>query len=186
MKLKILPIIIASMALVGCGSTQPSSSSSSQPSSSQSSSSSSEAQAFQFLTFLQNGKARIDIFDFEEGLQASYGNTALSSDINNVDIINNAEFTINKNLDSEKSFNTLVVAEKHTGGSDHVYKHAYVGTDGDHISEIFGFLNASLKNQGYQRIYVAFSEGTTAKWTKGLNTDMDAYLEAATTTPTDE
>lgn len=51
----------------------------------------------------------------------------------------------------------------------------YLGVEGDHVTELFAD-NVGNSLVGYQRAYVAISVGNKAKWTKGLNTAMDEYL----------
>lgn len=174
MKLKLLPIIIAAMTLGACnnGSASSSSSSSEPPATS-----STPAPVWEYTDFLSGtNNARFDVFDFEEGFQVNYGNAALTAGTNNLVLNDNSLFSVNKNLDHEKSFNALIVAEKNTGGVHNGYHQAYLGTEGDSITSLFDIIKNVLV--GYERAYVAFSLGTPAKWTTGLNAKVDEYFNS--------
>lgn len=175
MKFKVLPIILAAMTLVSCGSKDgPVATSAEQSTSSE------PAKVFEFLDFLTGEKnGRIDIFDFEDGLQVSYGDLALVDGTNNFTLNDNSLFTVNKNLEHEKSFNTLVVAEK-AGAHYEVHKKGYLGTEGDSLTELFNLIKNEIV--GFERAYVAFSVGAKAKWTHNLNAKLDAYFESITNT----
>lgn len=172
MKFKFLSIIVAVLTLGACNYDAPETSSAA---SSQPAASSSYTPVWEYTDFISDtNNARFDIFDFEEGLQVSYGNAALVAGTNNTVLNDNSIFSVNKNLDHEKSFNALIVAEKNTGGVHNGYHQAYLGTEGDSITSLFNLIKNVLV--GYERAYVAFSLGTPAKWTTGLNAKVDEYF----------
>lgn len=171
MKIRLLPLALAALTLVACGETP----SSSAAESSVESSAKSELVTWKYLNFLEGEKAcRIDVFDMEDGLQISYGNTALASATNNVTLDDNAKFSANKDLANEKSFNAIIIAQKKDGSQ---HNKVYGGVEGDHILEWFSTVGND-QVVGYDRAYVAFSLGKPAKWTKGLNTAMDELISA--------
>ena len=177
MKLKLLPIIIASMALVACGSKDPTPSQEPIPAPS--------VQPIKWvnLDFLSGeNNARFDVFNFEEGLQVSYGNAALVEGTNSLKLNDSSLFSVNKNLEHEKSFNALIVAETHKNGYNQAYQHVYLATEGDHITDLFDIIKNVIV--GYERAYIAFSVGE-AKWTKGLNSNLDEFFTTATTPATE-
>lgn len=170
MKLKLLPIALAALMLVGCNNSKEKDTSPVEPASE------SVAPSWKYLSFLTGeNPVRFDIFNFgETGLQISYGNTALSSNINNATLNDNAKLSINKNLDATTSLNIVIVSEKENGNVYGV--EVYKGISGDNLVSYFSeTLGDDLK--GYQRAYVAFSIGEV-NWTKGLNSEMDAQIDA--------
>ena len=172
MKLKALTMCLAATAILASCSAPAPSSSSSPASSTQSSASS--ASAIHYLNFLQDKELRVDIFDIEEGIQFSYGNAALDKAVNTLTLSDNSHFSVNKAAAHEKSFNAIFVAEKNN--TEDVHKKCYLGAEGDNLLDWIDL----LKNEvvGYDRAYVALSEGEHAKWTKGLNAEMDPIIEA--------
>lgn len=167
MKLRMLPIAFASLLLVGCGAQG-------QSSASEPSGSSSALPTWRYLNFLSNEhNLRVDLFRFPEGLQISYGNTALSQAINDLTINENANFTINRNTEADVSLNAVIVKEDGNGRS---IIETTLGIEGDKLLEYFSdVLKDELKT--FNRSYIAFSIGDQAKWTKGLNDIMDADIE---------
>ena len=168
MKLRMLPIVFASLLLVGCGSQGGSTTSASIPDSS-----TSLPPTWKYLNFLSvEHNLRVDLFDLPEGLQISYGDAALGQPINDLAINASSQFTINKNLAEEDNFNAIIVKEDGKGRS---IIEKLLGIDGDKLVDFF---NESLKDElkDFTRSYVAFSMGDNAKWTKGLNAEMDTDI----------
>ena len=180
MKLKFLPLCLATLALASCGGQSASASGLSvSQSASASGFSSSQPATWQYLDFLLDGKVRFDIFDFEEGFQLSYGNAAIAQSGTLLNLDNNSRISANKSLTADKVFNLIVVVEKQSGGAASSRCDVTPGIEGDKIVQYFTEV-AGDDLLNYDRAYVAASFGPTAKWTKGLNARLDAYLENRT------
>ena len=169
MKFKPLTLLVASAGLlVACGSG-------SETSTSQAQESSSTQFVPTYLTFVNEGKLRIDLFDVD--VNFSYGNTALSQSVNTVDFDANSFVTVNQNSQTEKYY-VILFAESSTR---HTIK--YLTPDGRELMEFVQM--ASFKNfykdfVNGGRGYLAISTGESAKWAKGLNEKFDAEVEAWT------
>ena len=169
MKLKVLPLLLISTAfLVGCGNKQQSSSAAPAPSSS-----STPVFAPTYLTFIEKGKMRVDIFGAD--VSFSYGNAALPEAVNTVDLRNPAYLTANANSTEDKKYNFLFFAE---GPSGHTFKQTVA--DGDDLTTVLELSSVKGFFEKYdsERGYIAISVGATPQWTKGLNEKLDAYIQA--------
>ena len=169
---KPLIMLVACAALLSaCGSSTPSTSSSS----SEPGSSSEPAFTPTYLSFVDEGKLRIDLFNVD--VNFSYGDTALSQAVNTVNLDANSNVSVNKNSEIEKYY-VILFAESKTG---HTVK--YLTPEGSKLTEFIelGSFKNFFKNY-YEggRGYLAISTGEKAQWTKGLNEKFDAEVEAWT------
>lgn len=172
MKLRMLPIVFASLLLVGCGSQEGSTSTSStvEPSTS-------VAPSWYYLGFMSDqATLRVDLFDIPEGLQISYGNTALGQTVNNLMLNANSKFTINKNLTEQDVLNIIIVKEKSNSTSHQYTIDVNPAIEGDKLTEYFEEI-INKEFAGFDRSYVAFSVGKTVKWTEKLNNNMDREIK---------
>lgn len=177
MKLKLLPLCLATLALASCGGS--SSPASGLSISGSATSESSRPVVWQYLDFLQTGKVRIDIINVDSELQLSYGNAALSSNTNLLDLNANSKLSANKNLAADKVFNLIVVVEKQNGEQSVARCDVNLGIEGDKIVEFFSEVAAN-DLVDCDRAYVAASMGPGAQWTHGLNSKLDDYLNSRT------
>ena len=166
MKFKVLPlIIICTTFLAGCGKKQ-------QTSSVPDSTPTSQTSAISYLTFLEKGKMRIDLFDVD--VQFSYGGTALSEAVNLLDIHNTSYLSVAANSSEDKKFNFIFFAEAESG-------HSFKGftSDGDDLTTVLELnsVKSFFDKFDSERGYIAISTGTTPQWTKGLNEKMDTYIQ---------
>ena len=166
MKIKALALLMISAAfLMGCvkQQNQPTSSGTDQ---------SSQTSEFQpeYLTFVDKGNIRIDIFDVD--IQFSFGNEALTQAVNVTTLKSGSHISVNKNSEIENYY-FILFAEK---DGRHTIK--YLTPGGDELTE-FVELN-SFKNFfndfDSERGYMAISTGAKAQWTKGLNAKLDAEI----------
>lgn len=165
MKIKPITLLLTCGALlVSCGSNEPASTSTTAPESS--------SAGPTYLTFVEQGKLRVDIFNVTD-VNFSYGNSALSEANNVVSLDANSSFSVNKNSETDK-FHIIFFAED---GSRHSVK--YYGPDGDSLVEAFslGGVKNYFASFASGRGYCAISTGATASWTKGLNEKMDAEIQ---------
>ena len=168
MKIKLLPLALAALALVSCGGNSGSSTADS------SIDSDASVKTWTWLDFLQNDKTfRFDLFDIAEGIQFNYGNNAVTASGTILTMDDNARIGVNKNTETDMVFNAIIVVEKSTGAH---YASVTKGLDSTRLTEVLGLLGDDLS--GYDRGYVSFSMGNTAKWTQGLNSDLDTYIRA--------
>lgn len=170
---KPLVMLVACAALLSaCGGSTPSTSSAA---SSEPGSSSEPAFTPTYLSFVEEGKFRIDLFNVD--VNFSYGNTALAQPVNTVNLDANSNVTVNKNSEIEKYY-VILFAESKTG---HTVK--YLTPEGSQLTEFLelGSFKNFFKNY-YEggRGYLAISTGEKAQWTKGLNAKFDAEVEAWT------
>ena len=170
---KTLPLMMATLLLASCGGNS-SAASSYSTGLSVPEQSSQPASVFEWLTFLGDNKVRFDFFNIEEGIQFSYGNSALPNGVNHVVAISDsAHITVNKNTAEDKSANAIFIAER-SDGTKALHK-ANTGIDSTQLVEFFDLVKDALV--GYTRAYVAISFGQP-QWTKGLNDKMDITIEA--------
>ena len=169
MKLKLLPIILASFMLGACGGNEPApSSSSGHPTGL----STSEPVKWTYLDFLDNKQVRFEIYDLNSELQISYGNFALSNAISTSALNDASRMTINKSLTEGDNFHMIIVTEK--AGTD---AKAQVLKNID-CTQLVEFFNETSGDDlvGADRAYVTFTMGEKAKWKTGLNADLDVKL----------
>ena len=168
----LLPLALMGMMLVSCGDSKEPVTPSSGDSTPSTGGDSTPTETWEYLTFVPTGELRIDTFDMPDGFNVKYGNTTHLDAINYVSLDDQLVLSVTKNLANEDSVNVVIIAEKQ---GTKVYAHMYLGVEGDHVTELFAD-NVGNSLVGYQRAYVAISVGNKAKWTKGLNTAMDEYL----------
>lgn len=125
-----------------------------------------------YLTFVDAGKIRIDIFDLD--VVISYGGTALQNGVNVLDISDDKVFTVNMNTDDEKEYNFIAIAEQASG--DHYLTKVNAGVEGGHLTDFFELNGNQFKT--FNRGYYAISMGSTPNWTKGLNNAMDLAIQS--------
>ena len=168
-----LAFIIGAFALVSCSTTDTpasggsgTSGGSSEGSSGGSSGGSSQV-ATQYLTFITNGKVRVDILDENLGCTFNYGNEAVVSGREMTYAAAN-KLAHNGTITVEK-LNFIIIIEDETGTAFGVSQ----GIEKDSIEEFLA--NRTYNNA--KKIYIAISTGDL-KWTKGLNADMDAKINS--------
>ena len=172
MKLKFIPLVLAALTLSACagGNTEPTTV---DPTSTPTSVA--PAESWYYLGFLSGDHAlRIDLFDIPEGLQFSYGNAALSQSVNNLTVDANTKVTANKNLTEEESINFIIVKDK-KDGSRHTLD-VSLGIEGNSLQDFLALDGNKLDN--CDRVYIAISYGSEAKWTHGLNAKLDEDINA--------
>lgn len=148
MKLKFCTTLLAALTLASCGGSEGGS-----PTPTPTPTPTPQ-DTWEYLNFLSGEKTiRFDLFNIEEGILLNYGNALLSQSINNLTLDANSRVTVNKDSTNEKSFTANYILEDGTG-SDY------------------------LADSKFKRAYVAFSMDTSTKWTRGLNSNLDAYLDA--------
>lgn len=171
MKLNLLPIALMTLMLGACGSKEPSTPSvGPEPSTSES-----QPTKWQYLDFLTNKQVRFDLFDVPSGLQFSYGNFALSTNVSTSSLKDSDRITVNQNLESGSNFHLIVVTEKEGNASASVQ--VIKGLDCTQLQEYFRE-TAGDDLVGADRAYVTFTFGEKAKWTHNLNTDLDVKLNS--------
>jgi len=171
MKLKFCTTLLAALMLASCGGSEggsPTPTPTPTPT---------PQDTWEYLNFLSGEKTiRFDLFNIEEGILLSYGNASLSESINNLTLDVNSCVTVNKDSTNEKSFTAIYILEDGTGSSRN---HVHGSIEGDHISEFFNDIAKDyLADSKFKRAYVAFSMDTSTRWTRGLNENLDAYLDA--------
>lgn len=164
-------LVMAAGLLVSCNSNEPATSSTT----SQAPETSSTPSGPTYLTFVNEGKLRIDLFNVD--VNFSYGNTALSEAVNTVDLAANSFITVNKNSETEKYY-VILFAESATRHS--VKYLTPSGPDLMEFVELASFKNYFKDYVGNGRGYLAISTGESAQWTKGLNEKFDAEVDAWT------
>lgn len=167
MKLKLLPVILASFMLGACGGNEPAPSSSVQPASS-----TSEPVKWTYLDFLDNKQVRFEIYDLNSELQISYGNFVLTNTISTSALNDASRMSINKSLTEGDNFHMIIVTEK-TGTT--AQAQVIKNIDCTQLKEYFTE-TAGDDLVGADRAYVTFTMGEKAKWKTGLNADLDAKL----------
>jgi hypothetical protein len=186
MKKRFLPFALAALTLASCGG-QPASSShptglstseshptglSASEQSTGSSTSSEPALSWVYLDFLQGEKPlRIDVLGVDSEIHISYGNAALSSQINNLTLNDSARLSATGSAAADKTFNAIIVKE----GQGWAGIDLKPGIEGDKITDLFDIIDDTLV--GASRAYVAFSMGPT-QWTKNLNAAMDTFIQS--------
>ena len=186
MKKRFLPFALAALTLASCGG-QPASSShptglstsdshptglSTSEQSTGLSTSSEPALAWVYLDFLEGEKPlRIDVLGVDSDIHISYGNAALSSQINNLTLNDTARLTATGSVAADKTFNAVIVKE----GPGWAGIDLKPGIEGDKIAELFSDIIGDTL-VGASRAYVAFSMGPT-QWTKNLNAAMDTFIQ---------
>ena len=176
MKKGFLPFALAALTLASCGGQPASSSHPTGLSTSDShptglSTSSEPAQTWTYLDFLEGEKPlRIDVLGVDSEIHISYGDAALSSQINNLTLSDTARLSATGSVAAERSFNAIIVKE----GPGWAGIELKPGIEGDKITDLFGIIGDSLV--GASRAYVAFSMGPT-QWTKNLNAAMDTFIQ---------
>ncbi len=124
------------------------------------------------LTFLEQGQARIDLFNID--INISYGNQAITAPYTIVTLNDNANITGSQNTAHEDSYYVLTCFEKSSVIEQQVVDCAG-GIEGDHILEYLEMLSNDLK--GFERAYISICKGAPT-WTHGLNARLDSDLEA--------
>ena len=123
-----------------------------------------------YLTFVDEGKIRIDIMDQALASNFTYGNGVVES-TKQMTHSSTAKLAIRGEITAE-TVNFIVVIDNDGTSSDRVSYHP--GILKESLEE---FLNGTIDIGTGKRIYVAISTGTI-NWTKGLNTALDQKLIA--------
>jgi hypothetical protein len=177
MKKRFLPFALAALTLASCGGQPASSSHPTGLSTSDShptglSTSASSAQTWTYLDFLEGEKPlRIDVLGVDSEIHISYGNAALSSQINNLTLNDTARLSATGSVAADKTFNAIIVKE----GQGWAGIDLKPGIEGDKITDLFDIIDDTLV--GASRAYIAFSMGPT-QWTKNLNAAMDTFIQS--------
>lgn len=170
MKIRFAFLLAAAM-LASCGGNTPASSAN--PSVPASSPDASIPAISNYLNWVDDNKVVIDLFGFENA-HFTYGNAALSSASNTLDLNDASKIGCSTTFTAEDEINFVYVTYKAEGTSFSSAVALYAGVEGDQLSEFFG-----LKNdlEGAKRGYVAISKGKTVQWTKNKNAAMDQAIQ---------
>ena len=130
----------------------------------------SSQQASTYLTFIADGKIRIDIMNDNLGCTFNYGNET---------VVDKKEMTYGANASlgfsgtvAVDKINFVFVVEKENGTTFSV-------NGGILKDSLEDFLSGNAKYANAKKVYIAISTGTI-NWTKGLNADMDAKINTYT------
>ena len=124
------------------------------------------------LTFLEDGKGRVDIFGLD--VNVSYGNQAIANSNTTITISDSALFSVNKNTTETDTYYFVFFAEKNNGSYANVQ--TFNEITGNNLLDFFDTIKDEIK--GYTRAYVSISKGQL-NWTKGLSTKMDSKIQSA-------
>ena len=126
----------------------------------------SSQQTSTYLTFITDGKVRVDIMNDNLGCTFNYGNEAV---VDKKEMTYGATATLGfSGTVAVDTINFVFVVEKENGTSVSVN----AGIEKDSLED---FLSGPAKYANAKKIYIAISTGTV-NWTKGLNADMDAKI----------
>lgn len=123
-----------------------------------------------YLTFIDEGKIRIDVMDQALANNFTYGNAVVES-TKQMTHSSTAKLATRGEITAE-AVNFIVVIDNDGTSSDRVSYHP--GILKESLDE---FLSDTIEIGSGKRIYVAISTGTI-NWTKGLNTALDQKLNA--------
>ena len=123
-----------------------------------------------YLTFIDEGKIRIDIMDQALANNFTYGNAVVES-TKQITHSSTAKLAIRGEI-TAANVNFIVVIDNDGTSSDRVSYHPGIAKE-----SLEEFLNSTIDIATGKRIYVAISTGKI-NWTKGLNTALDQKLNA--------
>lgn len=125
-----------------------------------------------YLDFVEKGKIRIDLFNVD--VQFSFGNASLPEAVNTTDLKTESKLTVNENTTEDKTYNFIFCAEK-----EGRFTFKYAAPNGSELTTFveLGSIKKFFDDFDSERGYMAISVGE-AKWTKGLNQKLDAYINA--------
>lgn len=167
MKFKTIPLFLATMALTACGSKEPT------PVDPQPYTPG-LVDRWEYLDFMSGENAlRVDLFAIPEGLQFSYGNSALAQSVNTLTFNYSTKVTVNKNLESTDLLNLILVKDKKDGSKYSV--DVNLAIEGNQLQEFLALDGNALTE--CDRVYITISYGTDAQWTKNLNTKLDQKIQ---------
>ena len=167
MKFKTIPLFLATMALTACGSKEPT------PVDPQPYTPG-LVDRWEYLDFMSGENAlRVDLFAIPEGLQFSYGNSALAQSVNTLTFNASTKVTVNKNLESTDLLNLILIKDKKDGSKYSV--DVNLAIEGNQLQEFLALDGNALTE--CDRVYIAISYGTDAQWTKNLNTKLDQKIQ---------
>ena len=163
MKIKSFALVLTSVALLAsCGGQSSSATGLSTPPTETSSASQSS-----MLNFIPNGKIYFDVQ--ETDIRFSYGNAALQVGKNEIAFDASAKLSCSGN--PAQVYNFIYVYES-LGGYG---KTIALGIEPESVVEYLSDDRSEFT--GKTRLFVAISSGDKAKWTRGLNADLDAQLD---------
>lgn len=123
-----------------------------------------------YLTFIDEGKIRIDIMDQSLTSNFTYGNGVVES-TKQMTHSSTAKLATRGDV-TAANVNFIVVIDNDGTSSDRVSYHPGIAKE-----SLEEFLNGTIDIATGKRIYVAISTGKI-NWTKGLNTALDQKLNA--------
>ena len=169
MKFKIIPLFLATMALTACGPKQEQT-----PSGDSQPNTPAVVDRWEYLDFMSGENAlRVDLFAIPEGLQFSYGDSALAQSVNTLTFNASTKVTVNKNLESTDLFNLILIKDKKDGSK--YSADVNLAIEGNHLQEFLALDGNALID--CERVYIAISYGADAQWTKNLNTKLDQKIQ---------
>lgn len=124
------------------------------------------------LTFIDNNKFRVDVMDDDLGVTFKYNNAAITNK-QAMSYVSGGALTI----EGEAAYDDLsFILVTETGNSSSVFY-----APGILKASLTEYLNSSVNDDlvNGTKVYLAVFHGTPAKWTKGLNADMDARITSA-------
>lgn len=125
-----------------------------------------------YLTFVAEGKLRVDVFGVSN-VNFSYGNSALPNGVNdNIALDDSFSFSVNQNDGEDTSYNFIIIGEN----SARLATSVNLGIEGNELTNYLEIDKSDLR--GMTRGYVAISFGNEPLWTKGLNASLDAAINA--------
>lgn len=129
---------------------------------------------WEYLDFMSGENAlRVDLFAIPEGLQFSYGNSALAQGVNTLTFNTSTKVTANKNLESTDLLNLILIKDKKDGSKYSV--DVNLAIEGNQLQEFLALDGNALTE--CDRVYIAISYGADAQWTKNLNTKLDQKIQ---------
>ena len=124
-----------------------------------------------YLTFVGDGKIRIDIMDTALANNFTYGNAIVESK-KEMAYSSDTKLAVRGSISAE-SVNFVIVIDKEGADSVAVNKGMVTDTLSEYLSQV-------MVLSGGKKVYVAISTGDVS-WTKGLNSDLDAKLNQLNT-----
>ncbi len=174
MKSKFALLLATAALLASCGGNS-SPAATSHPTGLSTPEASSAPQSDYYLSWIANGKLVVDLITTAEA-RFSYGNAALPSNSNTVDLNDSSSFACTTQMEG-MNFNFVFVEETET---EH-YVGVFQAIEGNQLSEFCQLHKDDFK--GKTRGYIAISGGDTVQWDQGKNANLDAkirsYIQAA-------
>ena len=167
MKFKTIPLFLAAMALTACGQKQ-------EPTPPVDPEPTPAVDRWEYLDFMSGENAlRVDLFAIPEGLQFSYGNSALAQSVNTLTFNASTKVTVNKNLENDDLLNLILIKDKKDGSKYSV--DVNLAIEGNQLQDFLALDGNALTE--CDRVYIAISYGADAQWTKNLNTKLDQKIQ---------